>query len=209
MGACALLCEAPAPLDLSWQRRIWAMAREAEKWPGVVEAMPGMNNLMLVFDPLAIDADALQAEIVRLWPHCSCEGRTGKTVDVDVVYGGENGMDLAYVAQHAGLSIPEVARLHSEALYTVYFLGAYPGLAYMAGLPPKLFTPRRAEPRPQVPASAVAIGGAQATVIPSPLPSGWNVIGQARQVFFDIAKDPPALLAPGDQVRFRVERIEA
>ena len=209
MGACALLCQAPAPLDLSWQQRIWAVAREAEKWPGVVEAMPGMNNRMLVFDPLAIEADALQAEIVRLWPHCSWEGRTGKTVEVDVVYGGENGMDLAHVAQHAGLAIPEVVRLHSEALYTVYFLGAYPGLAYMAGLHPKLFTPRRAEPRPQVPASAVAIGGAQATVIPSALPSGWHVIGQARQVFFDLAKDPPALLAPGDQVRFRVERIEA
>lgn len=209
MGACALLCEAPAPLDLAWQQRIWALAREVEKWHGVVEAMPGMNNLMLVFDPLAIDADALQAEIVRLWPHCVWEGRTGRMVEVDVVYGGENGMDLAHVAQHAGLSIPEVVRLHSEALYTVYFLGAYPGLAYMAGLHPKLFTPRRAEPRPQVPASAVAIGGAQATVIPSPLPSGWNVIGQARQVFFDIAKDPPALLAPGDHVQFRVERIEA
>ncbi len=208
MGACALLCEAPAPLEFSWQQRIWALAREAEKWPGVVEAMPGMNNLMLVFDPLAIEADALQAEIVRLWPHCSWEGRTGKTVEVDVVYGGENGMDLAHVAQHGGLSIPEVVRLHSEALYTVYFLGAYPGLAYMAGLHPKLFTPRRAEPRPQVPASAVAIGGAQATVIPLALPSGWHVIGQARQVFFDITKDPPALLAPGDQVRFRVERIE-
>jgi KipI family sensor histidine kinase inhibitor len=209
MGACALLCEAPGPLDLSWQQRIWALAREAEQWHGVVETMPGMNNLMLVFDPLAIEADALQAEIVRLWPHCSWEGRTGRTVEVDVVYGGENGMDLAHVAQHAGLSIPEVVRLHSEAVYTVYFLGAYPGLAYMAGLHPKLFTPRRAEPRPQVPASAVAIGGAQATVIPLPLPSGWNVIGQARQVFFDIAKDPPALLAPGDQVRFRAERIEA
>lgn len=209
MGACALLCEAPAPLDLAWQQRIWALAREAEKWPGVVEAMPGMNNLMLVFDPLAIEADALQAEIVRLWPQCSWEGHIGKTVEVDVVYGGENGMDLAHVAQHGGLSIPEVVRLHSEALYTVYFLGAYPGLAYMAGLHPKLFTPRRSEPRPQVPAGAVAIGGAQATVIPSALPSGWNVIGQARQVFFDIAKDPPALLAPGDQVRFRVDRIEA
>ena len=61
----------------------------------------------------------------------------------------------AQEAQHGGRSIAEVVRLHSEALYTVYFLGAYPGLAYMAGLHPKLFTPRRAE-QPVLPGASNA-----------------------------------------------------
>ena len=173
-----------------------------------MEVMPGMNNLMLVFDPLAVTAEGIKADILKLWSHCDWDGQADKTLDIAVVYGGENGMDLEYVARHAGLSIDEVVRLHTEAVYTVYFLGAYPGLGYLGGLHPKLFTPRRQEPRPQVPSGSVAIGGAQAGVIPSMLPSGWQIIGNAREVFFDVTKNPPALLAPGDKIRFRAERIE-
>jgi KipI family sensor histidine kinase inhibitor len=208
LGSCALLCEAPAPLDISWQRRIWALAAHAEEWSGVMEVMPGMNNLMLVFDPLAVTAEGIKAEILKLWSHCDWDGHADKTLDIAVVYGGGNGMDLEYVARHAGLSIDEVVRLHTEAVYTVYFLGGYPGFGYLGGLHPKLFTPRRQEPRPQVPPGSVAIGGAQAGVIPSMLPSGWQIIGNAREVFFDVTKNPPALLAPGDKIRFRAERIE-
>jgi len=208
LGTCALLCEAPAPLDISWQRRIWALAARAEAWPGVMEVMPGMNNLMLVFDPTVITAEEIKADIIKLWPHCDWDGEAGKTLEIAVVYGGENGMDMKHVARHAGLSIDELVRLHTDPVYTVYFLGAYPGFGYLDGLHPKLFTPRRQEPRLQVPAGSVAIGGVQAGVIPSMLPSGWQIIGHAREVFFDVAKNPPALLAPGDKIKFRAERIE-
>lgn len=208
LGSCALLCEAPAPLNLSWQRRIWALAARVEVWPGVMEVMPGMNNLMLVFDPLVLTAEEIKAEILKLWPNCEWVGEAGKTLEIAVVYGGDNGMDLEYVARHAGLSVDEVVKLHTNATYTVYFLGAYPGFAYLDGLHPKLFTPRRQEPRMQVPAGSVAIGGAQAGVIPSMVPSGWQIIGHAREVFFDVANNPPALLAPGDKINFRAERIE-
>lgn len=208
LGSCALLCEAPAPLDIFWQRKIWALAAQAEEWQGVLEVMPGMNNLMLVFDPLTVTVESLQADILKLWPHCDWDGDAGKTLEVPSVYGGENGMDLEHVARHAGLSINEVVRLHAEPVYTVFCLGAYPGLGYLGGLHPKLFTPRRREPRLQVPPGSIAIGGAQTGVIPSTLPSGWQIIGSTRQVFFDLTKNPPALLAPGDKIRFRVERIE-
>ena len=49
LGTTALLFEAPGETTLDAQRRIWALAREAEHLPGVREAVPGMNNLMLTF----------------------------------------------------------------------------------------------------------------------------------------------------------------
>lgn len=203
-----MLCEAPAPLDISWQRKIWALAAQAEGWQGVQEVMPGMNNLMLVFDPLVVAVESLQADILKLWPHCDWDGDVGKTLEVAAVYGGENGMDLELVAQHAGMSIDEVVRLHVEPVYTVYCLGAYPGFGYLGGLHPQLAMPRRREPRLQIPLGSIAIGGAQTAVITSTLPSGWQIIGNTGLVFFDVTKDPPALLAPGDKIQFRVERIE-
>ena len=51
LGDAALLCELPAPATLVQQQRIWALARQAQQWPGVGETLPGMNNLTLTFDP--------------------------------------------------------------------------------------------------------------------------------------------------------------
>ncbi|MDQ2971750.1 MAG: carboxyltransferase domain-containing protein, partial [Pseudomonadota bacterium] len=66
-----------------------------------------------------------------------------------------------------------------------------------------LRAPRRAAPRIRVPAGSVAIGGAQTGIYPRELPGGWNLIGRTPLVLFDVEREPPCLLAPGDRVRFR------
>jgi allophanate hydrolase subunit 1 len=35
------------------------------------------------------------------------------------------------------------------------------------------------------------------------MPGGWNLLGTVDAVLFDPERHPPALLAPGDTVRFR------
>ncbi len=51
LGTSAPLFEAPGETTLATQQRIWGLAREAESWPEVREAVPGMNNLLLSFVP--------------------------------------------------------------------------------------------------------------------------------------------------------------
>jgi allophanate hydrolase subunit 1 len=48
----------------------------------------------------------------------------------------------------------------------------------------------------------VAIAGRQTAVYPSATPGGWHLIGRTDATLWDIHRDPPALLAPGDRVRF-------
>ncbi len=67
---------------------------------------------------------------------------------------------------------------------------------------PELATPRRAEPRLQVPAGSVGIGGSQTGIYPLPTPGGWQIIGHTSRALFDPHSNPPGLLAPGDTVRF-------
>jgi len=43
LGTSALLFDAPGNTDLRTQQRIWAIAREAEHWPEIREAVPGMK----------------------------------------------------------------------------------------------------------------------------------------------------------------------
>ena len=66
---------------------------------------------------------------------------------------------------------------------------------------------RRKTPVVSIPGGAVSIGGAQTGVSASAGPSGWNTIGSTDMCFFDPTRDPPALLQPGDSIRFRVEKV--
>ena len=208
LGDAALLCELPPPATLAQQQQIWALANEALQWPAVQEALPGMNNLTLMFDPARIDAAELEMQVLAAWPQLAAAAIEGRTIEIPVAYGGEQGPDLADVAAHTGFTPAEVVRRHAAGEYVVYLLGFLPGFAFMGGLPPELATPRRAEPRVAVPARSVGIGGAQTGVYPLVSPGGWQLIGRTSLEMFDPAAAEPTLLRPGDRVRFVVESVQ-
>jgi 5-oxoprolinase (ATP-hydrolysing) subunit B len=123
----------------------------------------------------------------------------GREHEIAVRY---DGPDLGDVARRTGLSVADVVARHTARLYTVYFLGFVPGWAYLGDLDPLLVVPRRTEPRSRVPAGAVAIAGAQTGVYPYAIPGGWHLIGSTSAELFDPMRDPPAVFAAGDRVRF-------
>jgi KipI family sensor histidine kinase inhibitor len=123
----------------------------------------------------------------------------GRDVELRVRY---DGPDLAEVAAHAGVSPEEVVGRHTGAAYLVGFLGFQPGFAYLLGGDELLHVPRRDEPRTLVPAGSVAVAGPYSAVYPRASPGGWRLLGSTAAVMFDAARETPALLAPGDRVRF-------
>ncbi|MFM0480640.1 5-oxoprolinase subunit PxpB [Paraburkholderia strydomiana] len=209
LGDAALVCEAPPPATLDCQRRVWAAAEMAQHWPHVLEVVPGMNNLTLVFDPVEADRDALTTRLQEAWQAVSATPAPGREVEVPVQYGGEFGPDLGAVANHTGLSVREVIERHSGGEYVVFFLGFQPGFAYMGGLEEALHTPRRASPRLEVPAGSVGIGGEQTGIYPATSPGGWQLIGRTELPLFDPTRRPPTLFQPGDRVRFTIAGIHA
>ena len=210
MGSSGCLLDAAGAIfDDAVQRRIWVASRAAAAVDGVVETVPGMNNLMVVFDPLRLGPAALGAKLLAIWDAAQPEVILGRTFAFPVVYGGAGGEDLADLARTAGLAIDEVIRRHAAATYTVAAVGGMPGFPYLSGLDPMLACKRRSSPRARVVAGAVIIGGAQAGIMPVTAPSGWHIVGQTAPTLFDLACDQPVLLRPGDTVRFTVAGIEA
>ncbi|HEV8313140.1 MAG TPA: 5-oxoprolinase subunit PxpB [Burkholderiaceae bacterium] len=207
LGTTAVLFEAPGPMSLPTQQRLWSLAREAQTWPEVREAVPGMSNLMLTFVRPPRHLDALQARLRAEWERAQPLQLEGRVIELPVVYGGSGGPHMADVVAHTGLTIDEVVELHSAPLYPVYALGSHPGYCYLGGMDPRIATPRRKVPVLSIPGGAVSIGGAQTGVSASAGPSGWNTIGSTDMCFFDPTRDPPALLQPGDSIRFRVEKV--
>lgn len=162
--------------------------------------IPADGSLLIVLHPGASPSQNLQALLVADLPGVIEAPGSMHALLVD--YGGAAGRDLAMMAEAAGLSAAEAIALHSAATYQVQFMGFQPGFAYLAGTPAALHQPRLSRPRTQIPAGSLAIGGSYTGIYPTAGPGGWNLIGRVEAELFDPHREPPALLMPGDQVRF-------
>jgi len=202
LGETAVVLELEPPVTLATQKRIWRLTQRLGDIPEVVEAIPGMNNITVVLrNPHSVALDAIE-RLQRWWEESEALEPDSRFIEIPVVYGTAAGPDLGEVARHAGLSEKQVVELHASIDYVVWFLGFQPGFPYLGGLPEQLATPRRDEPRLQVPAGSVGIGGSQTGIYPLVTPGGWQLIGHTPLPLFDPLRDEPVLLRPGDTVRF-------
>jgi len=205
LGERAVVLELEPPVSLASQQRIWGLAQRLQDratYPGVREVIPGMNNLtVLLTDAQSSALDAIE-RLQTWWEESEAIEPASRLIEIPVIYGGAQGPDLDHVAQHTGMTPCQVVECHSGIDYTVYFLGFQPGFPYLGGMPEKLSTPRRGEPRLSVPAGSVGIGGSQTGIYPLATPGGWQLIGQTSLAMFDPLREIPTLLLPGDSVRF-------
>jgi inhibitor of KinA len=174
--------------------------------PGIIELAPAYSTIGIFFDPALTGFGDLRTQIeqvLQTMEPARPRAGQGSTIEVPVCYEDEFAPDLREVAWHAGLSAQEVVRRHAAAIYRVNCVGFTPGFPYLSGLPVELATPRRASPRKEIPAGAVAIGGKQTGIYPRKSPGGWNIIGRTPLSLFAVEREPPALLQAGDRVRFR------
>ncbi|NPA47330.1 MAG: 5-oxoprolinase subunit PxpB [Thermococci archaeon] len=202
LGDSALLISFGEVIDEEINDRVHALAGAIEKanFGWLVEVVPAYSSLAVIYDPALTDFDGVRQAIERL--EFSAERFEGKLAEIPVLYGGEYGPDLEFVAQYNGLTPEEVIEIHSRPIYRVYFLGFLPGFAYLGGMDGRIATPRLERPRLKVPAGSVGIAGGQTGVYPIESPGGWRIIGRTPLRLFDPEKEPPTLLQPGDRVRF-------
>lgn len=170
----------------------WALGLRALALPGVVDVVPAAETVLVTG---AIEA--LLEHLADVEP--SPPGAGGRLVTIPVRY---DGADLGAVADAVGWSVDEVVAGHSGRVYTAAFCGFSPGFAYLTGLPAELQLPRRASPRTRVPAGSVAIAAGYSAVYPRESPGGWHLLGTTDATLFDPHSADPALIRPGDRVRF-------
>jgi KipI family sensor histidine kinase inhibitor len=166
--------------------------------------LPQIRDLVSSFDSVAVHFDPRDGEAVMEWlktiemPATQEDAETSVRMhEIPLRYGN----DLEKVAKKLGRTVDEVIHMHSAATYTVAAIGFSPGFPFLIGLPEELRLPRLDTPRP-VSAGSIAIAGDQAGIYPFDSQGGWHVIGQTSLTLFDPQNDSPALLSPGDRVRF-------
>lgn len=185
--------------------------------PGITEWVPTYQAITLFYRPELITYDQLVTKLNKWLQQITIQLPKLQTrrIDIPVLYGEPYGPDLDHVAQVNQLAPEEVIAIHTQPTYLVYMIGFTPGFPYLGGLSPQIATPRKKNPRQQVPAGSVGIADQQTGIYSLSTPGGWNLIGRTPIRLFDPQRQPAALLTTGDQIRFvpihaeEYEEIEA
>lgn len=191
-------------IDLATVRRVWALAKLARERLGAraIDVVPAYASVLVRFDPAASSLGQIMACLRGAAQESAEVVLTPRRIVVWACFDRDHGADLEETAKAAGLTPALFIKRFCAAQYRVAFLGFLAGFPYLMGLPDGLAAPRLASPRDRVPAGSVAIAGVQCGIYPRTSPGGWRLIAQTNAAVFDATREPPALFAPGDIVRF-------
>ena len=204
-GDRAIVIELGDEISIECNRRVHSLQRAIarQSLPGVVDLIPTYRSLLVEYDAVQVSYADMKARLVEVRGNIpELPDEDAAIIHLPVLYGGEHGPDLEFVARNAGMDVNEVIDLHSGTEYPVYMMGFTPGFPYLGGMSERIATPRLSTPRGVIPAGSVGIAEAQTGVYPIESPGGWRLVGRTPLRLFDVTRNSPSLIDAGDCVRF-------
>ena len=189
--------------EINAKIRAFNIALQQSKIPGIVETVPTYRSLAVHYDPEVILYGALVKKLKGLLGQLdSIQIPPSDVLEIPVLYGGEEGPDIEFVAEHNGKTVQEVIDIHTSTEYLIYMLGFTPGFTYLGGMSEEIATPRLKTPRGLIPGGSVGIAGAQTGVYPIDSPGGWQLIGRTPVRMYDPDRATPILPEAGQYIKF-------
>lgn len=174
--------------------------------PGVTEIAPGLVSVLLRFDRSVTARAVLSRLVLARAEAIAADPPTlpapARRWTIPAAFGGENGPQLAEVAQAVGKSEAAALEEVCTADLRVLAIGYAPGQPYLGLLPEPWNLPRMRELNPQVPAGALVAAVRQLVMFTAISATGWRQIGLTGFRAFDPAREVPMPLKPGDSVRY-------
>ncbi|SPH20855.1 Kinase A inhibitor [Ascidiaceihabitans donghaensis] len=204
----ALLVTFAQTQDLQTRNAIAALDRSLAENPldGVIETVPALVNILVVFDPLVTDHSILKDSLRTYLSKPVPDSHGGTRHRVHICYDGPCAPDLEAVAIATGQSTDAVINAHLSGHFDVSMFGFAPGYAYLTGVPDSIQVPRKPTALRDVPAGSVIIAAGQCLITTLTMPTGWSRIGRSPTSVLTGHPDKPFLFDVGDRVVF--ERID-
>lgn len=204
-GERSVLIDWPSKIDIKTLEDIILFKEKLEKSivKDIIDIKSSYHSMLISYNTTI---DNVYDEILKLKAIYLIKNEVNKSAfrqwRIPVCYEGSFALDLEEISLKTKMSKTDIIRLHSEVIYTVFFIGFLPGFLYLGGLNKELNFPRKQTPRLQIEKGAVGIGGNQTGVYPCQSPGGWNIIGNSPINFFDISKTIPCFTKLGDEIKF-------
>ncbi len=154
---------------------------------GVTETVPTYRSLLVHYDPVLIDFDALGEKLVALAQLPVPPVTRARRWRIPVAYGGEHGIDLEDVAKTLNTTPDDIVARHARRRLPRRHDRLYAGLVLSQRPRRSLHMPRRQNPRLLTPAGTISIGGVQTGVQCLAGPSGWHLLGTDRRANLPVA----------------------
>ena len=174
-----------------------------ENYDFVEEVIPSYTSVLINYKPEIINFNDLEDVLIELNKKVKVKSKSDiNIIHIPVIYGGDYGPDIEFVAEYNNITQEEVIQIHSERNYLIYMLGFTPGFSFLGGMSDKIATPRLDEPRTKIKAGSVGIAGSQTGIYPIESPGGWRLIGRTPIKLFSPEEENPVLLKMGDYIKF-------
>jgi KipI family sensor histidine kinase inhibitor len=172
---------------------------------GVLACIAGQDSLYVIFE------GEPQAELVtRALADAAASDLEPRRHVIEVSFAAEHAPDLPELLDGLSIRRDEFLDRVRALRLTARYLGFRAGFAYLDGWPDDWRLPRRPTSRLRVPRGSFAIAGPGAGFYSIDSPGGWNILGCTAAPLWDARRDPPNLIAAGDEVVIvPVERLGA
>ncbi len=169
---------------------------------GITNLTPSYNKLIISFDLTVINYKKIKNLIENLIIQKN-KKKDNKKIDIPVCCEEEYGLDFDRLVNKLKISKDKILNLYFDKEYFCYMTGFIAGMPFLGDLSEGIRCDRLETPRVKVPKGSVGITEQFANIYTFESPGGWNIIGNTpKKIFNNKNLDQPALIAPGDRLRF-------
>ena len=170
---------------------------------GITNITPSYNKLIVSFDLTVTNYSKIKKLIENIEINDKSEN-VKKRIEIPVCCENNLKLDNDRLEKILKIKFDKILENFFNKEYFCYMTGFIAGMPFLGDINEKLRAKRLETPRVKVPKGSVGLTEQFCNIYTYESPGGWNIIGNTPlEIFNKDNQDDPALINPGDKVKFK------
>ena len=170
---------------------------------GITNITPSYNKLIVSFDLTVTNYSKIKKLIENIEINDKSE-KVKKLIEVPICCENNLKLDDDRLEKILKIKFDKILENFFNKEYFCYMTGFIAGMPFLGDINEKLRAKRLETPRVKVPKGSVGLTEQFCNIYTYESPGGWNIIGNTPlEIFNKNNQDDPALINPGDKVKFK------
>ena len=170
---------------------------------GITNITPSYNKLIVSFDLTLTNYSKIKKIIENIEINDKNE-KAKKLLEIPVCCENNLKLDNDRLEKILKIKFDKILENFFDKEYFCYMTGFIAGMPFLGDINEKLRAKRLETPRVKVPKGSVGLTEQFCNIYTYESPGGWNIIGNTPlEIFNKDNQDDPALINPGDKVKFK------